>query len=111
MDAHTDKWLPSAPSFLGMPYGVCKDSFINPTGDKILGMLGDANGLAKDADQLFIVGEGLSSEGTRLLGAQLANMTIGDLEALLHTNKVDPFLIKDIAQDFIELAKALVSKT
>ena len=71
-------------------------------------MIGDVNDIVKRADQLFIVGKGLSKEGTKLLGAQLANMTIGDLEAMLEVNKVDPTLIGKLVHDFIDLAKALV---
>ena len=66
------------------------------------------NDIAGRAEQIFIVGKGLSKEGTKLLGEQLAGMTIGDLEAMLETNKVDPFLVQQIVKDFIELAKAIV---
>ena len=72
-------------------------------------MLGGINDIAERANELFIAGEGLSQAGTELLGAQLANMTIGDIEAMLHANKVDPFLIRQLFLDFIELARALVS--
>lgn len=72
-------------------------------------MMGTVNDIVSRADQLFVVGKGLSKEGTKLLGAQLANMSIGDLEALLQKNKVDPFLISKIFHDFIDLAKTLVS--
>ena len=73
-------------------------------------MIGNVNDVVSRADQLFVVGKGLSKEGAKLLGAQLANMTIGDIEAMLQTNKIDPFVIKDLVADFIDLAKALVSR-
>ncbi|XP_053400990.1 uncharacterized protein LOC123541000 [Mercenaria mercenaria] len=78
--------------------------------DKILDMIGSANDIVSRADQLFVVGKGLSKEGTKLLGAQLANMTIGDLEAMLEVNKVDPTMIGKLVHDFIDLAKALYSE-
>lgn len=71
-------------------------------------MIGSANAIVNRADQLFVVGSGLTKEGSRMLGAQLANMTIGDLEAMLEVNKVDPTSISELVNDFIDLAKALV---
>lgn len=71
-------------------------------------MIGAANDIVNRADQIFIVGKGLSKIGTELLGAELANMTIGDLEAMLETNKIDPTMIAKLVHDFIDLAKALV---
>ncbi|XP_052806221.1 uncharacterized protein LOC128235438 [Mya arenaria] len=78
--------------------------------ETILEMLGDSNSMISRANQLFIVGKGLSKLGTELLGAQLANMTIGDIESLLHTKKVDPFKIRDIVKAFIDLARVLYSE-
>jgi hypothetical protein len=74
-------------------------------------MAGFLNDIVQRADQLFVVGNGLSEQGTRLLGALLANMTIGDVEALLERNKVDPTQIRKIVEDFIDLAIALVRVT
>jgi hypothetical protein len=71
-------------------------------------MIDEVNDIVTRTDQLFVVGMGLSKKGTELLGAELANMTIGDLEAMLETNKVDPTMIGKLVHDFIDLAKALV---
>lgn len=79
--------------------------------DKVLNIFGKVNDLASRANQLFVVGKGLTQAGVNLLGAQLANMTIGDLEAMLHARKIDPFLIRQLVKDFIDLAKALVIVT
>ena len=72
-------------------------------------MLNSASSIVSRTNQLFVVGKGLTQAGVNLLGAQLANMTIGDLEAMLHTRKIDPFLIRKLVKQFIDLAKALVS--
>ena len=79
------------------------------SGEDILEMLVGANEIAESANELFISGEGLSKAGTELLAAQLANMSIGDIEAMLQANKVDPLLIRKLFLDFIDLARALVS--
>lgn len=80
------------------------------TGDMIVSMMQDASSVIDTADRLFVVGQGLTKAGVNLLGAQLANMTIGDIEAMLQTNKIDPLKIVELQSDFIELAKALVSE-
>lgn len=71
-------------------------------------MLDAASAIVDKAERLFVVGDGLTEAGVRLLGAQLANMTIGDIEAMLQTNKIDPLVIMQLQNDFIDLAKALV---
>mgnify|MGYP000264146681 CR=1 FL=1 len=73
-------------------------------------MLDGASAVVDKANRLFVVGDGLTEAGVKLLGAQLANMSIGDIEAMLQTNKIDPLVIMDLMNDFIELAKALVRK-
>ncbi|XP_052806226.1 uncharacterized protein LOC128235445 [Mya arenaria] len=78
--------------------------------EKIVIMLGEPNSTISRANQLFIVGKGLSKLGTDLLGAQLANMTISDIQSLLHTRKVDPFEVCNIVKDFIDLARVLYSE-
>ena len=64
--------------------------------------------IAGRAEQIFVVGKGLSKEGTKLLGEQLAAMSVGDLEAMLESNKVDPFLVQQLVKDVMELARAIV---
>ena len=61
-------------------------------------------------NQLFVPGDGLTEHGVRLLGKELANMTIGDLESFLEFNIANPKDIHEIIMDLKELAKALVSK-
>ena len=73
-------------------------------------MLGPAvNEIAGRAKQAFIVGNGLSKEGVRLLGKKLACMTIGDLEALLDLKNIDPIKVAELMKNIGDLAKALVS--
>lgn len=49
-------------------------------------------------------------KGVQQLGAMLANMTIGDLEALLDLSNIDAVDIHEIISDLIELATTLVSQ-
>ncbi|XP_052806219.1 uncharacterized protein LOC128235437 [Mya arenaria] len=78
--------------------------------EQIVAMLGDAMSVISRANQLYIVGKGLSRLGTEVLGIQLANMTIGDIQSLLHTKKVNPIQIRVIVNDFIDLARVLYSE-
>lgn len=64
--------------------------------------------IAGRAKQAFVVGNGLSQEGTRLLGKKLACMTIGDLEALLDLKNIDPVKVAELMKNIGDLAKALV---
>ena len=78
-------------------------------GDAIEDMLGAAvSEIAGRAKQAFIVGNGLSKEGVRLLGKKLACMTIGDLEALLDFKNIDPEKVAELMKNIANLAKALV---
>ncbi|XP_060596420.1 uncharacterized protein LOC132750448 [Ruditapes philippinarum] len=79
--------------------------------EQIFEMTGYVNDIVQRADQLFVVGKGLSEQGTRLLAAQLANMAIGDIEALLESNNVNPTQIRKVVENFIDLAIALYSDT
>lgn len=82
----------------------------NTTGDAIGDMLGSAvSEIAGRVKQAFIVGNGLSKEGTRLLGKKLACMTIGDLESLLDLKNIDPVKVAELMKNIGDLAKALVS--
>ena len=78
------------------------------TAEAIQGFFDDVEDIAGRAEQIFVVGKGLSKAGAKILGEQLANMSIGDIEAMLETNKVDPFAIQKIIKEFIELARAIV---
>jgi hypothetical protein len=72
-------------------------------------MLGTAvSTIAGRAKQAFVVGNGLSQEGKRLLGKKLACMTIGDLEALLDLKNIDPVKVAELMKNIGDLAKALV---
>ena len=73
-------------------------------------MMGPGANAAGRLGSLFVVGQGLSDEGVRLLGKKLANMTIGDVESMLDTKNIDPFLVAQLMLDLRDLMKALVSK-
>lgn len=80
------------------------------TGDAIGDMLGSAvSEITGRFKQAFVVGNGLSKEGTRLLGKKLACMTIGDLESLLDLKNIDPVKVAELIKNIGDLAKALVS--
>ncbi|KAK3612515.1 hypothetical protein CHS0354_024486 [Potamilus streckersoni] len=78
--------------------------------DAVSKILGKVNDIIGRANQLFIVGQGFSGAGVRLLGNQLANMTIGDLESMLEMNKIDPLKVIQLGKDLRDLAKALFSE-
>jgi len=71
-------------------------------------MFGTVKEIAGRAKQAYVVGQGLSQEGAKLLGRKLACMTIGDLESLMDTKNVDPLLVFQLMKDLRELASALV---
>jgi hypothetical protein len=48
------------------------------------------------ANQVFIVGQGLSNAGVEMLGKKLANMTIGDIQSMLDMKNLDP--VVDLSQ-------------
>lgn len=78
-------------------------------GDAIGDMLGSAaSEIVGRVKQAFVVGNGLSKEGTRLLGKKLACMTIGDLESLLDLKNIDPVKVAELMKNIADLAKALV---
>ncbi|KAK3612527.1 hypothetical protein CHS0354_024500 [Potamilus streckersoni] len=73
-------------------------------------MIGKGNDIVGRANQLFIVGQGLTGAGAKLLGNQLANMTIGELESMLEMNKIDPLKVIQLGKELRDLAKALYSE-
>ena len=73
-------------------------------------MIGQVTEIAGRAKQAFIVGQGLSPEGAKLLGKKLACMTIGDLEGLLELKNIDPFKVAELMGHLRDLAKALVRR-
>jgi hypothetical protein len=77
-------------------------------GDAITNMIGQVTEIAGRAKQAFVVGQGLSPEGAKLLGKKLACMTIGDLEGLLELKNIDPFKVAELLGHLKDLAKALV---
>lgn len=56
------------------------------------------------------MGEGLSNAGVDLLGEKLANMTIGDIKAMLDLRNLDPVVVVQLFGQLKELARALVSR-
>lgn len=84
-------------------------NFLIFTGEAITKMMGAVTDIVGRAKQAYVVGQGLSQEGAKLLGAKLANMTIGDLESMLDTKNIDPFLVVKLMNELKDLAKALVS--
>ncbi|XP_062596534.1 uncharacterized protein LOC134257978, partial [Saccostrea cucullata] len=80
-------------------------------GEAIRNMLGKAvSDIVGRVKQAFIVGNGLSNEGVRLLGQKLACMTIGDLESLLDLKNIDPVKVAELLKELGDLAKALYSE-
>ena len=73
-------------------------------------MIGTGKKIIGRAAQSFVVGNGLTEEGVRLLGQKLACMTIGDLEALMDMKNIDPLLVAELFKEMRDLFIALVSK-
>ncbi|KAJ8320655.1 hypothetical protein KUTeg_002242 [Tegillarca granosa] len=76
--------------------------------EAITNMMGAVTDIVGRAKQAYVVGQGLSQEGAKLLGAKLANMTIGDIESMLDTKNIDPFLVVKLMNELKDLARALV---
>ena len=81
--------------------------FIFP-GSAIADMMGTTSDIIGRTKQAFVVGQGLTNAGVRLLGEKLANMTIGDISSMFDMKNIDPFLIYELGKQLKDLAKALV---
>ena len=57
------------------------------------------------------MGQGLNAKGIKLLSQKLANLTIGDLEALLDLKNMDSSQVSLLLSQLKDLAKALVNRT
>lgn len=56
------------------------------------------------------MGQGLNAKGIKLLSQKLANLTIGDLEALLDLKNMDSSQVSLLLSQLKDLAKALVNR-
>ena len=56
-----------------------------------------------DDQQSYIIGKGLSLNGTKLLAVKLANMTITDLRNLLDVKNLDTTAVKGFGRNKIYL--------
>ena len=72
-------------------------------------MMTSATDIVGRANQVFIVGQGLSNAGVEMLGKKLANMTIGDIQSMLDMKNLDPVVVVKLLGQLKDLAKALVS--
>ncbi|CAC5398334.1 unnamed protein product [Mytilus coruscus] len=79
-------------------------------GDVIQSMLGATFDIPGRTNHAFVVGQGLTNAGVRLLGQKLANMTIGDIENLLDVKNVDPVEVSKLIDELRDLFKALLSE-
>ncbi|KAL3873866.1 hypothetical protein ACJMK2_036950, partial [Sinanodonta woodiana] len=98
------------PTTLPFTQGLSLNQGSSQGADLIKTMLGSVADLAGRTGQKFVIGKGLSNAGIQLLGEQLATMTIGDLEAMLSSNKIDPLQVFKLTQDLIDLMRALISE-
>jgi hypothetical protein len=72
-------------------------------------MLTSATDIVGRANQVFIVGQGLSNSGVEMLGKKLANMAIGDIQAMLYMKNLDPVVGVKLLGQLKDLSKGLVS--
>jgi hypothetical protein len=75
----------------------------------MLGEGSDAD-LTTPTEKTFLFGKGLTSNGIHLLGLQLANMSIGDLEVFLIMCRMDPIQMYELAVTMKDLFVTLVGK-
>lgn len=71
-------------------------------------MLSSATDIAGRANQVFIVGKGLSNAGVQMLGEKLAKMTIGEIKAMLDLRNLDPVVVIELFGQLKELSRSLV---
>lgn len=60
-------------------------------------------------ESTYIPGKGLTGEGTKALGLKIANMTIGELQAYVMSEGIDPELALELMKDMKNLVSTLVS--
>ena len=60
-------------------------------------------------EQTFIPGKGLTGKGAKALALKIANMTIGELQAYVMSEGVDPVLAVQLMKDMKDLLYSLVS--
>ncbi|XP_041378093.1 uncharacterized protein LOC121390363 [Gigantopelta aegis] len=78
--------------------------------DKIQEMLGSGVEIAGRVHQTFIVGKGLTKAGMKLLSAKMADMTLGEISALLDMKNIDPELALKLAKNIKELIQSLTTE-
>ncbi|XP_046562947.1 uncharacterized protein LOC124271840 [Haliotis rubra] len=78
-------------------------------GEKIMKVLGQVTDILGRGDQAYTVGKGLTGKGLELLGAKLANMSIGEIIAMFDAKNIDPELALRLTRQLRDLALALYS--
>ncbi|XP_064643636.1 uncharacterized protein LOC135497734 [Lineus longissimus] len=73
----------------------------------IKALLGRVMDITGRVNEVFTPGQGLTNAGIELLGAQLANMTIGDISALLDMQNLDPVVVFNLMKDMWKLFEAI----
>ncbi|KAK3101942.1 hypothetical protein FSP39_007535 [Pinctada imbricata] len=76
--------------------------------EQIIALLEGSNEPERE-DMLFVVGLGLSQAGVEMLGEELADMTIVDIENLMDQKFVDPSEVFKLSKDLRDLARGLYS--
>ncbi|ESO82597.1 hypothetical protein LOTGIDRAFT_236952 [Lottia gigantea] len=78
--------------------------------EEVFKILNTMSGVIDDVEQAFVVGKGLTGAGLKLLGAKLANMTIGEIMTLVDTKNIDPEKALELVKQIRNLASALYSE-
>lgn len=73
-------------------------------------MLTKVQDVAGSFGEMFVPGKGLTAAGANALGLKIANMTIGELQAYVMAEGVDPELAIQLMKDMKDLLYALVSE-
>ncbi|XP_064646203.1 uncharacterized protein LOC135499389 [Lineus longissimus] len=83
-----------------------------PGAAKVIEMLGDGSDkdMASPATKTFLFGKGLTANGIHLLGLQLANMSISDLEVFVIMARLDPIQMYELAMTMKDLFVTLYNE-
>ena len=81
----------------------------SPTAEIVASMMKKVADIQGRLEQAFIPGKGLTGKGAEALALKLANMTIGELQAYIMSEGVDPVLAIQLMKDMKDLLYSLVS--
>ncbi|XP_076086791.1 uncharacterized protein LOC143057371 [Mytilus galloprovincialis] len=82
------------------------DGMFNTPGDEAIFLMINSSGLPEN-QQSYVIGQGLSVNGTKLLAVKLANLTITDLRNIMDMRRLELMSVKELLTDIRDLTKSL----